>query len=241
MTKLALVQLALMMLLVGDVEGQELDRRARERAMLYEPIIASAAQRHELDPRLLWTIAYLESRFRPEAISYKNGTPCARGLMQFVPATARQYDLRNPHDAREAIDAAARYVRDLYERFGGNTELVLAAYNAGEGTVEAFREGRRLLLPNGKIVNPNALRTGGIPPYLETRDYVSRGRFVYEQISHKQLYVSATQSAEGSLLSAVNPDGNEAEASIYSSGSNQVMEAKDKPHKIKTNQSVYPN
>jgi hypothetical protein len=118
--------------------------------------------------------------------------------MQFVPATARQYDLRNPHDAREAIDAAARYVRDLHERFGGNTELVLAAYNAGEGTVEAFRDGRRIVLASGKIINPGGFRTGGIPPYDETQEYVARGRLIYKSIVREGLFASSrSESLEG--------------------------------------------
>ena len=139
--------------------------KVRTRASLYEPLIASAAQRHSVDPSLLWTIAYLESRFRQEAISYKDGKPCAYGMMQFTAPTAARYGLKNPHDVREAIDAAARYVRDLQKRFGARGDLILAAYNAGEGTVEAFRDGRRLVLPNNKIINPGGIRTGGIPPY----------------------------------------------------------------------------
>jgi soluble lytic murein transglycosylase-like protein len=56
--------------------------------------------------------------------------------MQFVASTAQQYGLKDPHNSREAIDAAARYVRDLSKRFSGHAGLVLAAYNAGEGTVK---------------------------------------------------------------------------------------------------------
>lgn len=108
--------LSLMLLPVGYARAQEAD--ARQRARLYEPLIASAAQRYNIDPRLLWTIAYLESRFRQGAISYKDGKPCAYGMMQFTTPTAARYGLKDPHSASEAIDAAARYVRDLQERFG---------------------------------------------------------------------------------------------------------------------------
>src|SRR6185369_7186414 len=155
----------------------------RTRAKVYEPLIASAAERHNIDPNLLWTIAYLESRFRHDAVSYKNGKPCAYGLMQFTDATAVRYGLTNPHDPRESIDAAARYLRDLQTRFGPHIDLILAAYNAGEGTVEAFRDGRTLLLPNNKIINPQAQRTGGIPPYAETRQYVARGEVIYQKLT----------------------------------------------------------
>ena len=133
--------------------------------------------------------------------------------MQFVPATARRYGLRNPHNPREAIDAAARYVRDLLRRFGGRADLVLAAYNAGEGTVEAYRDGKRLVLRDGKVVNPSAIRTGGIPPYGETHSYVARGRLVYENITrHELLTVPPKSLGFGPLL---NFKDNRVEDSIY--------------------------
>jgi len=93
--------------------------------------------------------------------------------MQFMPDTARRYGLQNPHDPRAAIDAAAHYLRDLLVRFDGRLDLALAAYNAGEGTVESFQTGRPLRLASGKIINARGLITGGLPPYIETRNYVS--------------------------------------------------------------------
>jgi soluble lytic murein transglycosylase-like protein len=166
----------------------EADQKLRARASLYEPLIASAARRYNVDPRLLWTIAYLESRFRQDAISYKDGKPCAYGMMQFTAPTAARYGLKNPHDVRAAIDAAARYVRDLQMRFGARGDLILAAYNAGEGTVEAFRTGKKLVLPNMKIINPAGIQTGGIPPYQETRKYVELAKIVYQSISRAGLF-----------------------------------------------------
>jgi len=217
--KSVIAQLLLLMLSVVYGQGQEKPQNARARASLYEPIIAAAAARYRLDPYLLWTIAYLESRFRSEAISYKEGRACAYGLMQFVPATARRYGLKNPHNASEAIDAAARYVSDLQERFGGRAELILAAYNAGEGTVEAFRDGKRLVLPSGKIINPNAIRTGGVPPYVETREYVLRGGITYQSILRMGVFPAATRTlSKDSLGEATkkNESNNEArEASLY--------------------------
>jgi Transglycosylase SLT domain len=93
--------------------------------------------------------------------------------MQFMPETAARYGLKNPYDPQAAIDAAAHYLRDLLVRFNGRSDLALAAYNAGEGTVESFQTGRPLRLTNGKIINPRGLITGGLPPYSETRNYVS--------------------------------------------------------------------
>lgn len=155
------VLLILIALLSTDVFPQVQKRSRttntwRTRAKVYEPLIASTAERYNVDPNLLWTIAYLESRFRHNAVSYKNGKPCAYGLMQFIGSTAALYGLKNPHNPSESIDAAARYVRDLQTRFGPRVDLILAAYNAGEGTVEAFRVGRTLVLPNNKIINPHA-------------------------------------------------------------------------------------
>jgi soluble lytic murein transglycosylase-like protein len=173
----------------------------RARAAQYEGVIAAAAARNGVDPRLLWTIAFLESRFRPGVVSYKNGQPCAYGMMQFIPSTAQQYGLQNPFDPRASIEAAGRYVRDLAARFGGRADLILASYNAGEGAVEAYQKGISIRLSNGRRVNPRRLQTGGIPPYAETRNYVSRGLSVAEEISQanifSQLNLAAAADAAG--------------------------------------------
>lgn len=153
--------------------------RMRERAQLYEPYITAAARRHGVDPRALWTIAYLETRFRPELVSPVN----ARGLMQFMPGTARRFNLANPNDGPAAIDAAARYVKQLGEQFGGRLDLVLAGYNAGEGAVDCYRTGRSLRTSTGKIINPRGIKTSGVPPYRETISYVKRGLLVFNRLT----------------------------------------------------------
>ena len=139
-----------------------------ERAQQLEPFINESAKRYGIDPRIVRVVCFMESRYRLAAVSPKG----ARGPMQFMPETARRYGLLNPHDARASIDAAAHYLRDLLEKFGGRVDLALAAYNGGEGTVESFRTGRPLVLASGKIINPRRLITGGIPPYPETQAYV---------------------------------------------------------------------
>lgn len=145
------------------------------RAALFERTIADAARKEGVDPLILWTIAYNETRFRPWLTSPKN----AQGLMQFIPATAARFGLAEPYEPNASIHAAARYVKHLGRLFDWRLESVLAAYNAGEGTVLAYLEGRTIRA-QGKLINPSGRRTiGGVPPYKETVDYVANGRRIY--------------------------------------------------------------
>lgn len=243
------VLLILMALLSTDVfpQAQKRSRTTntwRTRAQLYEPLIASTAERYNVDPHLLWTIAYLESRFRHDAVSYKNGKPCASGLMQFTGSTAARYGLTNPHDPRDSIDAAARYVRDLQTRFGPHVDLILAAYNAGEGTVEAFRDGRTLVLPNNKIINPRGQRTGGIPPYTETRQYVAQGEIIYRMSSRSvisQAAITVDKSSQDTEPHNTLNDGRQ--DSLYSSDTtrNSSPEPPTKPARSNRKNSIYVN
>ena len=113
----------------------------------YADLFAQAGSRHGVSPALLAAVAKTESNFDSTAVSPAG----ARGLMQFMPATAAGLGV-DATDPASAIDGAARYLKDLTARFG-STELALAAYNAGPGTVA---------------------RHGGIPPYPETQDYVRK-------------------------------------------------------------------
>lgn len=147
----------------------------RTRAAYFEGEILRAANAEGVDPNVLWTIAYNETRFRPWLTSPKN----ARGLMQFIPATAARFGLENPYTAAPAIRAAARYVKILSNLFGGRIDSILAAYNSGEGTVSAYLYGRTLR-DGRKIINPKGIKTiGGVPPYTETIGYVGRGLKIY--------------------------------------------------------------
>ncbi|MGH9962280.1 MAG: lytic transglycosylase domain-containing protein [Pyrinomonadaceae bacterium] len=165
--------LSIVVLLFLSVNGasqiaRDADVSVRRRAERIEPFIRASAARYGIDPQLLRILCFIESRYRLDAISPKG----ARGPMQFMPDTAMRYGLRDPHDPQQAIDAAARYLRDLLMRFGGRIDLALAAYNAGGGTVQSFRTGKPLMLATGKIINRQGLVTGGIPPYRETQEYV---------------------------------------------------------------------
>jgi soluble lytic murein transglycosylase-like protein len=160
----------MMMAVAGGVAAQDRhdDRALHERAIRLEPFIVAAAMRYDIDARILRAICFIESRFQMNVVSLKG----ARGPMQFMPETAARYGLRDPHNPEQAIDAAARYFRDLLRKFGGRVDLALAAYNAGEGAVSSFMTGKPLLLRDGRIVNARGLVTGGIPPYIETQRYV---------------------------------------------------------------------
>jgi soluble lytic murein transglycosylase-like protein len=169
-TKL-LVELSLLLLFNVGVMAQgrlESQPSLEQRALRIEPAIIEASNRYGIDARILRSICFTESRYRVNAVSPKG----ALGPMQFMPETAARYGLRNPFDPRAAIDAAARYLRDLLVRFNGRIDLAVAAYNAGEGAVESFRSGQPLVLRTGKVINPRGIVTGGIPPYPETQAYV---------------------------------------------------------------------
>ena len=198
----------------------------RERALRIEPFIRESSKRYGVDPNLLRILCFIESRYRLEAVSPKG----ARGPMQFMPDTAKRFGVRNPHDPQQAIDAAARYLRDLLRTFGGRLDLALAAYNAGEGTVQSFRTGRPLVLASGKIINRRGRITGGIPPYRETQQYVrSAITFLANGRVNPRQPTSLAQKTSASLpLSSrnLNPNsanirtrssltGNERESSLF--------------------------
>ncbi len=158
------------------------------RAAYFEREILKAANDEGVDPNVLWTIAYLETRFRPWLQSPKN----ARGLMQFIPSTAARFDLSDPYKAIPAIRAAAKYVKYLSNLFGGRIDSILAAYNSGEGTVSAFLSGRSLR-DGRKVINAGGQKTlGGIPPYAETVGYVGRGLKIYRWLLERQTFANAS-------------------------------------------------
>ena len=115
----------------------------------YDAIIEKAAKKYDIDASLVSALIRAESNFQPRAVSRKG----ARGLMQLMPATARRLSVSHPFDPASNVQGGVRYLRELVDRFGNHPELVLAAYNAGEGAVEAY---------------------GGVPPYRETVAYVNR-------------------------------------------------------------------
>lgn len=155
-----------------------------QRALVFEPTILRIALEEQADPHLLWTIGFLETRFRP----WLRSPVGAEGLMQFMPATAARFNLVNPYRAEPAIRAAARYVRFLSNRFGGRIDSILAGYNAGEGAVDAYLKGKPVR-SGKKIINPGGIKTvGGVPPYRETISYVARGLIVYRLLQLRRKF-----------------------------------------------------
>lgn len=220
------------------------DAGAIRRAAFYEPLMIDAGSRYGVDPRLLWTIAYLETRFRPELVSPAG----ARGMMQFMPFTANRYGLRDPHNAQGSIVAAARYLRELQSIFNHRLDLILAAYNAGEGAVMAFRDGRKLLLSNGKVINPKGIKTGGVPPYRETYGYVREGIELFSRLAngskwigekYKGLSLPETLDPEEPTESAPKEILELKRGSIYiASGPNLITERPQLSHQS-TSRSIY--
>ena len=117
---------------------------------LYEPYVLEYSNRHSLRPELVRAVIQVESGYNPRALSPKG----AMGLMQLMPDTARMLGVQRPYDPEQNIRGGTRYLRLLLDKYDGNEELALAAYNAGSGAVDRY--GKR------------------IPPYRETRDYVKK-------------------------------------------------------------------
>jgi hypothetical protein len=120
----------------------------------YGALIEATAEANGVDPLLVRALIQVESNYKPRARSSKG----AMGLMQIMPAVAREYNVRNAYDPQANITAGVQKLKALIDKWG--TELGLAAYNAGEAAV---------------------MRYGGVPPYRETRSYVARILLLIDQ------------------------------------------------------------
>lgn len=127
-----------------------------ERFTRYDDIIRQAGTLYQIPAELIRAMIKVESDYDPRAVSIAG----ARGLMQMMPATAERMQVRDMFDPRESIFGGVRYMRILANTFNGDLQLTVAGYNAGEGAV---------------------MRYGGIPPYEETRMYVTKVLYYYNR------------------------------------------------------------
>jgi len=122
----------------------------------FDGTIRQASALYQIPEELIRAVIFVESGFNPRAVSSAN----AKGLMQLVPATAQRMQVEDIFDPRQNIFGGTRYLRILANLFNGDLTLTVAAYNAGEAAV---------------------LRYGGIPPYRETEDYVTKVVSLYRR------------------------------------------------------------
>jgi len=134
---------------VSPVASPILTAAAKANREKIEVMIREVSDRYRVDPALVRAVIETESNYNSTAISSKG----ALGLMQLVPGTAQQMGVSNAFDPKQNLDGGVRYLHTLLERYNGDLDKALAAYNAGPGAVD---------------------RAGGVPRYRETREYVQK-------------------------------------------------------------------
>jgi len=122
----------------------------------YKKVIDQASVEYGIDSSLIKAVIHAESAFNHRATSSKG----AQGLMQLMPYTADYLSVDDPYDPEDNIKGGTKYLSMLMERFKNDTQLVLAAYNAGPESVEKYK---------------------GVPPFEETKDFIKKVMTYYEQ------------------------------------------------------------
>jgi len=133
-----------------------IDSLADQMPISLRTLVDTISRNYGVDPALVRAVIKTESNFNRWAVSNKG----ALGLMQLIPDTGRRYGVRDFFDPQQNVDGGVRYLRFLLDKFNGNLDLSLAAYNAGENLVE---------------------RLGRVPPIPETTTYVHKVRAIYRQ------------------------------------------------------------
>lgn len=152
------------------------------------------ARLYEVDPLLVRAVIEVESNFDPKAVS-RDG---AKGLMQINPITAEHLGLNDAFDIRENIEGGVRYLRYLLELYGWNLHKTLASYNAGPANIKRYN---------------------GIPPFRETRRYISRVIKVYERLKRTDEVFN-----DASRLSALRRPSPDTEVKMDSSVQRQITQ-----------------
>ncbi len=131
----------------------QLNRKAGE----FSTLINKYARQYKIDHHLIRAVIAAESCYKKKALSSAG----ARGLMQLIPETAERFGVKNSYDPEQNIRGGVKYLRFLFDRFKGDLEKIVAAYNAGEGKVDRYK---------------------GIPPYKETKQYVKNVINIYNKL-----------------------------------------------------------
>lgn len=139
----------------GEPAHPGLGTVGKPRLNMYPAEFKAAARQTGVDDAWLRAVAHAESGFDAKAVSPKG----AQGVMQLMPAVSKEYGVADPFSSAQSINAGARHLRLLMQRYKGDLTLVAAAYNAGIGTVSRY---------------------GGVPPYAETQHYVEKVTALHE-------------------------------------------------------------
>jgi soluble lytic murein transglycosylase-like protein len=147
----------------------------------YDGLIKSIAAEHGLEGRFVHAVILAESAYNRFAVSVKG----AQGLMQLMPATAAAYGVRDVFDPADNIRGGVKFLKVLWELYGGNASKTLAAYNAGQEAVKKY---------------------GGIPPYEETRTYIDRVLASYQApLPGRKTRIYEYRDAQGRLVLTNDP------------------------------------
>jgi soluble lytic murein transglycosylase len=149
---------------------------------LYSYIISSMSSKYNIEPSVIKAVIAAESNWQHDAVSSRG----AIGLMQLMPSTIKDMNVNDPYDPEDNIEGGTKYLRLLLDRFNGDLELALAAYNSGPGTVTKYN---------------------GVPPIKETRRYVRKVLSIEKEDSEsgKSTHIFKVSFDDGTILYTNNP------------------------------------